>query len=156
MNNLNDQPRGGTLCLSNAGLAVGGTSTGIAIAAPNGAGVDFCIKGVSYHKADAATAAITAATVQAVATTCLYVIALNSSGTVSSIKGTEVLSAELTSEEEFLFYPQVDDDVCPIGAVKVVTDATHTFTAGTTAFDATGITDTYINLFAMPVEGSSS
>ena len=59
--NLSDNNRGGTFCLSKAGLAIGSTASQIAIAAPNGAGVDYCIKGVLYHKADAATAAITAA-----------------------------------------------------------------------------------------------
>ena len=59
--NLNDNNRGGTFCLSNAGLAIGSTASQIAIAAPNGAGVDYCIKGISYYKADAATAAKTGA-----------------------------------------------------------------------------------------------
>lgn len=156
MNNLNDEPRGGTLCLSKAGVGVGSTSTGISIAAPNGAGVDFTIKGLAYHKADAATAAITAATVQSVATKCLYIICLNSSGTVSTVKGVEALTAELTSGEDFLDWPQIDADLCPIGAVKVETDATHTFTAGTTALDATGVTDTYYDFIAMPVAPMTS
>ena len=95
--NLNDNNRGGTFCLSNAGLAIGSTASQIAIAAPNGAGVDYCIKGRSYHKADAATAAITAADTQAVLTTCLYVICLNAAGTVSSVKGREVLNADLAA-----------------------------------------------------------
>lgn len=148
--NLNDNSRGGTLCLSNTGLAIGSTATGIAIAAPNGAGVDFSIEGMSYHKADAATAAITAAAEQAVATTCLYLICLNSSGTVSSVKGVETLTADLTNEVGVILWPTALDGTCPIGAVRVETDSTHTFTAGTTAFSATGITDTYLNLFSVP------
>ena len=44
--NLNDNNRGGTFCLSNAGLAIGSTASQIAIAAPNGAGVDYCSIGL--------------------------------------------------------------------------------------------------------------
>jgi hypothetical protein len=148
--NLNDNNRGGTFCLSKAGLAIGSTASQIAIAAPNGAGVDYCIKGISYHKADAATAAITAADTQAVLTTCLYVICLDSSGTVSRVKGREVLNADLTAGTDVLEWPEVDEDVCPIGAVKVKCESTATFTAGTTLFSAANITDTYYNLVTIP------
>ena len=150
--NLNDNNRGGTFCLSNAGLAIGSTASQIAIAAPNGAGVDYCIKGISYYKADAATAAITAAGTQAVLTTCLYVICLNAAGTVSSVKGREVLNADLAAGTDVLEWPEVDEDVCPIGVVKVKCESTATFTAGTTLFSAANVTDTYYNLFTIPSE----
>ena len=150
--NLNDNNRGGTFCLSNAGLAIGSTASQIAIAAPNGAGVDYCIKGLSYHKADAATAAITAAGTQAVLTTCLYVICLNAGGTVSSVKGREVLNADLTAGTDVLEWPEVDEDVCPIGALKVKCENAATFTANTTLHDATDVTVTYYNLFTVPTE----
>ena len=40
--NLNDNPRGGTICLSKAGLKIGNSDAkDVDIAAPNGAGVDF-------------------------------------------------------------------------------------------------------------------
>jgi len=76
MNNLNDDPRGGTMCLSKAGLVIGdGAKTGPAIAAPNGAGIDFVIDGIAYHKADAATVLpLSADTVQAADTTCIYLM----------------------------------------------------------------------------------
>ena len=148
--NLTDNNRGGTFCLSKAGLAIGSTASQVAIAAPNGAGVDYCIKGVLYHKADAATAAITAADAQAVLTTCLYVVCLDSGGTVSSVKGREVLNADLAAGTDVLDWPEVDEDVCPIGAVKVKCESTATFTAGTTEFSAANITDTYYDLFTLP------
>ena len=149
--NLTDNNRGGTFCLSKAGLAIGNTASQIAIAAPNGAGVDYCIKGVLYHKADAATAAITAAAAQAPSTTCLYVVCLNSGGTVSSVKGREVLNTDLAAGNDVLEWPDVDEDVCPIGAVKVALDATAGgFTAGTTNFSAANVTDTYYDLFTIP------
>ena len=148
--NLNDNNRGGTFCLSNAGLAIGSTASQIAIAAPNGAGVDYCIKGISYHKADAASSAITAAAVQPVLTTCLYLVCLNSSGTVSTVKGTAVLNAALAAGAAVLEWPTPAAGTCPIGALKVKCENAATFTANTTLHDATGVTVTYYNLFTVP------
>ena len=68
--NLNDNNRGGTFCLSNAGLAIGSTASQIAIAAPNGAGVDYCIKGISYYKV-VSTDCVPAAVIAAVAASAL-------------------------------------------------------------------------------------
>lgn len=143
----------GTFCMSMGGLGIGGTASGISIAAPNGAGVDYCINGIAYHKADAATAAITAAVVQAVSTSCLYLICLNSAGTVSSVKGVEVPTADITQGLKQLQFPMPLVNTCPIGAVRVDTDGSTTFTAGTTLFSAAGITDTYINLSTIPARG---
>ena len=149
--NLNELARGGTMCLSKAGLAIGSTPAQVAIAAPNGAGVDFAINGVIYHKADAASVAITAATAQAASYTCIYLVCLNSSGTLSTVKGTAVLTANLTAGTDVLQFPTPTADTCPIGYLKVATAAGYTFTAGTTDLNATGITTTYVDLLAVPV-----
>lgn len=154
--NLSNGMNAGTFCASSAGLAIGSTKTGIAIAAPNGAGVDFCINGVAYHKADAATAAITAASAQAALTDCIYLICLNASGTVSSVKGTEVLTASITNGDVALPIPLPLASTCPIGYVRVKTAAATTFTAGTTDFDATGVTASYVNLMTMPAQPLSA
>lgn len=148
--NLSNGGRAGTFTLNKAGLAVGSTSTGISHAATNGAGLGFCIDGLIYHAADDATAAITAAAVQAVSTTCLYLICLSTAGTPSSVKGTEVLTADLTAGAAVLEWPLPLVDTCPIGVVQVATNASTTFTAGTTALDAAGITDVYLDLFSIP------
>lgn len=151
--NFNDDFRGGTMCLSSAGLAIGdGAKTGPAIVSPNGAGIDYIIDGIFYHKADAATVLpLTAATAQAALTTCLYLMQVDSSGTVTSVKGTEVLTANLTNGVDVLRWPVPAAGKCPFGAVKVVTAAATTFTPGTTALDAAGITETYYNLSTVPV-----
>jgi hypothetical protein len=151
--NLNSDPRGGTFCHSKAGLAIGdGAKTGPAIVAPNGAGIDFSIDGIMYHKAEAATVLpLTAAAVQAIDTTCLYLMCVNASGTVTSVKGTAVLTSELEADVVALAWPEPTAGTCPFGAVKIVTDHTHTFTAGTTALDAAGITETYYDLMSIPV-----
>jgi hypothetical protein len=151
MINLNELARGGTLCLSKAGVAIGsGDVKDLDIAAPNGAGVDYAINGILYHKADTADIPITAAAVQADLTTCLYLVCLDSSGTLSTVKGTEVLTANLTNGTAVLRWPTPVADTCPIGAVKVANSG-GTFTAGTTEFSAGTVTDTYYDLFTVPV-----
>jgi len=142
--------RGGTMCLSKAGLGIGSTPAELSIAAPNGAGVDYAINGVMYHLADDATVAVTAAAAQAALTTCIYLVCLDSSGTLSTVKGTAVTTADITSGKTPLTFPQPTANTCPIGYVKVVTASGYTFTAATTDFDATGITSTYTDILAVP------
>ncbi len=145
-----EESRGGTLCLSKAGLAIGSTPAQLAIAAPNGAGVDFAINGTLYHKADAATVAVTAQTIQPALYTCLYLVQLDAAGTLSTVKGTQVLSAALAAGDAVLKWPEPTANCCPIGAYKVVTAATYTYTAATTDHNATGVTTTYIDLMCIP------
>ena len=149
--NLNELPRGGTLCLSSAALGIAGTASKLKITAPNGAGVDYAIKGIFYHKADADNLAMTAATAQAVLTTCVYLVCLDSSGNLTTVKGTEQLNADLTAGTAVLDWPTPTADTCCIGAVKVKCESTATFTAGTTSLAASNVTDTYYNLAAVPV-----
>lgn len=144
----NDQlggARGATECYSSAGLGEGTGANTILIAAPNGAGVDFAIDGLAYHKADTDNIAITAAAVQAVATKCIYLIQIDSAGTVSTVKGDAVLTADLTAGTKVLHWPLPAANRCPIGAVKVETNGSTTFTAATTDLGAAGVTDTYYN-----------
>jgi hypothetical protein len=150
--NLNDNPRGGTMCLTKAGLAIGdGAKTGPCIASPVGAGVDFAIDGYVYHKADSTTVLpLTAATVQPVSTTCLYLICVAANLAVTSVQGTPVSTSALSAGDVALKFPEPTANTCPIGAVKIVTDSTHTFTPGTTALDAAGITETYYDLCLCP------
>ncbi len=151
--NMSELPVGGTMCHSSAGLAIGsGDAKDLDIAAPNGAGVDYSINGISYHKADAADIAITAHTVQAVSTSCMYLVCLNTSGTLSTVKGTEVLTASITAGTDVLQWPQPVVDTCPIGGVRVDTNGSTTFTGGTTDFSAAGVTDTYYNIMLVPDE----
>lgn len=158
MINMNDSHRGGTFCLSKAGLAIGdGAKTGVALVAPVGAGIDFCIDGIAYNKADAATnLPFTAAAVQPVLTKCLYLIVVNSAGTVSTVKGTAVTTAALVAGTSVLQWPARGADTCAIGAVKITLANAATFTAGTTALDATDVTATYYDLFTVPAKPLTS
>ena len=149
--------RGATACYASAGLAEGTNANTIKIAAPNGAGIAFAINGLGYHKADTDNIAMTAHAVQAVSTKCLYLVQIDDAGTVSTVKGTAVLTADLTAGTAVLHWPMPAADKCPIGAVKVETDASTTFTAATTDLGAAGITDTYYNFVGgMPVDPLAS
>ncbi len=140
---------GQTACLNYAGIAIGSTTTGVAIAASNGAGVDYAIDGKAFHKADAATISISATDLQADLTTCCYLIELDSSGNLTTLKGDEVLTALLGELGNTAQWPSPTADLCPIGGFKVATSGL-TFTGGTTAFDASGITDTFFS-FALGI-----
>jgi len=150
-------PRGATACFSSAGLAEGTNANTFKINAANGAGIDYAINGLAYHKADTDNIAMTAHGVQAVSTKCLYLVQIDSAGTVSTKKGTEVSTTALTNGTAVLHWPTPDADKCPVGAIKVETDGSTTFTAATTDLGAAGITDTYYNFAGgMPHEPLTS
>ncbi len=136
---------GFTGTVSSAGLAEGTNANTIKIVAPNGAGVDFAINGIGYHKADTDNIAVTAHAVQAVKTKCLYLVQIDSAGAVSTKKGDEILTADLTAGTKVLQWPRPDADRCALGGYKIEGDASTTFTNGTTDLGATGITDTHYN-----------
>ncbi|WP_027854696.1 hypothetical protein [Marinobacterium litorale] len=155
MNNLSHEHFGGTFCLSKAGLAEGTNSATIKTAAPNGAGIDYCIDGILYHKAEGDNIAMTALEQQADLTSCLYLVQINAAGTISLKKGTERLNAEIANDQYALEWPRPDAGNCPIGGIKVVMDG-GTFTSGTTDLSGTGVTDTFYDFFAPPPQGLAS
>ena len=132
---------GQTACFTYAGLDEGTDSATIKINASNGAGIDYAIDGIAYHKADTDSIAITAHAVQAAATKCLYLVQIDSDGTVSTKKGTEVLTTALTAGTDVLHWPDPDDNRCPIGGYKI-TNVGSTYTNGTTDM---GSLDTFYN-----------
>ncbi len=141
--NMSELVRGGTFCLSKAGLAVDTDENDLKIAAPNGAGVDYVINGILYHKADTTGIDTNTASIQAASTSCLYLVCLDSSGTLSIVKGDEVATADITSGKEVLTWPTPTEDTCCIGAIRIDTATDVTFTMGTDDYDKTGVTDTW-------------
>lgn len=131
-----------TAALSKAGLVEGTNAACIRINAPNGAGVDYAIAGICYHKADTDNIAMDALATQAADTTCLYGIYINAAGTVSMVKGTEVSSARLATGELVLQPPAPQAGKALLGLMNIATVAV-TFTSGTTDLSAAGITDTF-------------
>ena len=148
--NLSNTIKGGTMALNAAGIAKGTTDATIKIAATDPAGVHYMIDGLAYYKANTDNIAITAAAQQAASTTCLYLVCIDSAGAVTTVKGTEVATADLTAGTAVLKWPTPTSGTCPIGAFKIATDSTHTYTAGTTDNSATGITATYYDLAIVP------
>jgi hypothetical protein len=146
--NMNELVRGGTACLSSPGLGIAGTTTKMRTTAADGSGYhSFAINGQLYVQADADNTCVFTAATQAALTTCLYVCCITAGNVITIIKGTEVLTADLTAGKKALHWPAPTADTCAFGAVKVV--ATAVFTAGTTAL-GTGNAVTYYNLFSVP------
>lgn len=77
--------------------------------------------------------------VQPFSTVAYYVVALDAAGAVSTTQGFGVV-------------PDVASELTPIGIVKVVTNNNTTFTPGTTALDAAGITASYFDVSVLPAK----
>ena len=149
MDNLSEQVRGGTICLSKAGLAIATTTTKAKTVAPNGAGVDFAIKGILYHLADADNNVVFTAATQAALYSILYLVCITSANVITAVPGTAVLTADITSGKSVLNWPAPTANTCPIGGIRV--DAgTSAFVAATTALTGGTVTVTYYDLFAVP------
>lgn len=115
------------------------------------AATNYAINGLMYTKAITDNIAVTASASQAPLTTCLYVVGVDAAGAVTVVKGTEQLTADLTSGNKVLQFPDGRSPlVCPLGYIKVVTANATTFTAGTTDLSAAGITATYQDVFQLP------
>ena len=81
--------------------------------------------------------AMTTCATQAVSTFCQYLISVDASQTITVTKGinaTTVTAAIL---------PDLPVETTPIGMLLIATDASHTFTSGTTSLNSTGITATF-------------
>lgn len=155
--NAADFLRGGTMCLSKAGLAEGTNANTFQISAPNGAGVDYAIDGVLYHKADADNLGFSAGhAAQKDDTVCLYLVQLDSSGNVSTKQGEIVDLADLVAGNKVLHWPVADDGKCPIGAIKVKNESGSDWTAGSTDLGAANVTDTYYDFVMLPTEPLTS
>ena len=66
----------------------------------------------------------------------------NSGGTLSTVKGTEVLNTLTAAGTGVVNWPEPTSGKCPVGAVKVKTVGV-TFTLGTTDFSAANVTETW-------------
>ncbi len=151
LNASSEMVRGGTLCLSHPELTIGGDTTTIKTVAPNGLGVDYAINGYLYNVLDnVGDRAVTAAAVQAELTSCIYLATLNAAGTLATVKGTAVLTADITAGKKSLAWPQPATDTCPIGAIMVVTSEGNDFTAGTDDWNDAGSTFTWYDFMAIP------
>jgi hypothetical protein len=109
---------------------------------------DFKIKGAAYAQAAGTDEALTVldfygeTVVQAKGTTCFYLLSVNAAGTENATKG---------KDDETTDLPGLAETECLISIVEITTNASTTFTIGTTSFGAAGITDTFHDYINMPV-----
>lgn len=96
----------------------------------------FNLNNQQYSKAATDSIAMTACTQQPISSFCYYLVSINVSGTVTVTKGTD----------NTYVLPTTPFGTVPIGAFKIVTDGTHTFTSGTTDLSAAGITATFYDI----------
>ena len=143
---IQEAVRGGTLCFSKAGIAIGTSTAKAKTAAPNGAGVDFAINGYMYHLADTDDFWTLSGDTIAIVSECLFLMCVNASGTMSVVQGDAILTADIDSGKKSLKWPQAGPTVCPIAGLKIV-NTSATFVPGTTAL--TTVT-TYYDFFAVP------
>lgn len=142
-NNLVNK-HGGNFCLVTCGLAEGTNSATL----KTQTAIDYCIDGIIYEKGVTDNIAMTACDAQAINTNCLYLVSIDSSGTVTVTKGDEVTSTEWDSGERFLEWPKCPADDAPIGGFNVDCSSAA-FTSGTTDLTAAGSV-TYYDFFSVP------
>jgi hypothetical protein len=111
--------------------------------------VSYTIDGQLYTKGATDNITFTATAQQAISTFCLYLVSINSGGTVTVTKGTEVGT-------DIAVLPALPASSAPLGWIKVATDGATTFTGGTTDLGAAGITDTYGDISVMNTGASAS
>lgn len=90
--------------------------------------------------------------IQPISTIVYYVVCLDALGNVFTVQGTFAgQQLTLNGMPNFVVQngdvPDVDKTtLCPIGLIKIATNASTTFTVGTTALDAAGLVVTYFDL----------
>lgn len=129
--------------------------------------INFINNGVALYKAALAAQSIAPnvgnAYVQPASTTVYYTLGLDASGNVIVVQGNyagQMLNQDPTkglgqtqmgtSWVGTGDIPDVPDGVTAIGVIKVVTNGATTFTPGTTALDAAGLTVTFFDVANLP------
>lgn len=146
--NLNDNPRAGTLCLGCAGLAVDASAKADAETL---ADFPYAINGYTYKLTSGDGDVQLDGHTVAAGCTALFLVVVNSSGTITAIKSNEESNTDLAAKNAALHWPTPTANTCPIGALKIKNASASVFTGGTTLLDAANITTTYYNLFTVPI-----
>lgn len=139
--NLANGVNGDGICLSAGGWDEGTNAQTI----KSTYAISYSIKGRGYYKAATDNIAMTALSVQAANTSCLYLVQINSSGTVSIKKGSEVANTNVGQQ---LLWPLPDAGNVAVAGFKVK-NAGSTFTSGTTDL---GSLETWYDFTPWPTE----
>ena len=105
--------------------------------------ITYCVDGVAVSLAATADVYFSTGGIIPISSFKWYLVYGTAAGALAVIPGETGVAA----------LPDIPAGGAPVGCFKVVTDATHTFTPGTTALNATGITTTYYDLAVMPTAG---
>jgi len=126
----------GTRAATKGGLVIGsGDAKKLKIANT----VEYSIGGVAY-KVTTEEVDFTDLTIQPISSTRYYVLAYNAAGTGLIVNGKN--DTDL---------PNISALYCPVGYVKVVTDATGTFVPATDDLSDAAVTDTYADITVLPL-----
>jgi hypothetical protein len=128
----------GSMCLGKAGLAEGTNANTIKTVTT----VPYSINGRLYSKAATDNIAMNALAAQAALKDCMYLVLIDSAGTVSLAKGTEVANGA----GAVLPANPAPTTRSVLGAFKVATAAATTFTSGTTDLSAAGVVATFYDM----------
>ena len=139
---------------SKAGLAIGSVATKVSTAAA----LVYSVNGIMCSLAAGDIVLTTGLPVVPVGSLAWYLLCADAFGNVTTVQGLNVgqgqTDANTGARIAGIFpnnaLPPVPAGTTAFGAVKVITDATHAFTPGTTAFNAAGITTTYYDLACVP------
>lgn len=108
----------------------------------------YVLDGIYYAKTASDTIASVTASAQATGTTCLYLLSLDSSGSVTTTKGTAVTYGSTPA------WPTLPADHAPFGGISVAIlgSASQSWTMGTDAWNLLGASTTVAiyNLFMVP------
>ena len=136
-----EEANGGYLSLTAAGLAEGTNANTFKTVNT----LTFTADGVFKSKNATDNLTFTAgATVVPASSACLFAVWINAAGTVSTTQGPIVASTDECP------VPTTVGGLALVGLIKVVTDGSTTFTAGSTDLGASGVTDTYYDCSVMP------
>lgn len=98
----------------------------------------YVIGATDYIKEAIDNVAMTICSEQPVSTYCYYLISADTTGAITVTKGTD----SATAPGAALAMPALPANSAPLGTILIQTDASHTFTSGTTDLSAAGITAT--------------
>lgn len=143
--------------LNGTGAAATVTTTGVNTYLVDGIFYSFAawtVQAVTVtHSMFGQPVATLAAYVQPVLTTAYYVVGLNAAGTVCVVQGSYSGQSIATANGNVVgtgALPVMPDGYAPIGYFKVVLTGAATFTAGTTNWNAAGVTATFKDVSLLP------
>ena len=157
----------GNRCLTKVALAIDATAAATIQSAGE---INFTVGGVFFTKAalndqsiapthrfnGAPVTTVNPAYVQPVSTKVIYVVALNAAGTVAIVQGS-FAGQKIVHNDDLSKVgngtgdiPQEPDGYTAIGFFEVATNGATTFTPGTTALNAAGVTVVYTDVSVLP------